>query len=256
MNKFLSGLILAAMLLCNVDAATRSSGSSSRSSSSGSRSSGSWGSKSSAAPKPAAPAPKPSTPAPSTPSKSWGSSKPAAPAIAPTTQPKVAPKPSATDTALKAKSVQTANTKTREQATTEFKQKNAAQYTSKYVSEPKTRPTHIPTTTMVGGNNYNVVYNGGFGGYGYYNSLGTWIMYDAMMDTMMLSMLMNNHGHYNYSHTTTMTTHYITNSDGSVTTKIEKEKGNNSSLGAWVFFWTMITLCVAGTISVWIYVRR
>jgi cytoskeletal protein RodZ len=88
--------------------------------------------------------------------------------------------------------------KSKSAATSAFKQKNASKYTSTYKTQPATRPSHIPQTTKVGNSNVNVTYNVNQGGYGYMHpTLGTWMMYDAMTDAVMLSMLMkNNHYHY------------------------------------------------------------
>jgi hypothetical protein len=83
--------------------------------------------------------------------------------------------------------------KSREEAASAFKAKNETKYASTFKSEPKVRPDHIPQTTSVGGNTYNIVY--GNGGYGYYSG-GRWFAYDVFRDTMMLSMLMNQHSYY------------------------------------------------------------
>lgn len=84
----------------------------------------------------------------------------------------------------------------REQATSNFKQKYGSQYTNKFSSEPKSRPNYIPQTTNVGGRNYTVIYNQGMGGYGYCGLGGRWMMYDMMMDMAMVDMMMGNHGYY------------------------------------------------------------
>jgi len=75
--------------------------------------------------------------------------------------------------------------KSRKAASADFKKKNAAKYTSTYVSKPTTRPGHIPQTTMVGGTSTTIIYNQGGGGYGYMNSLGTFMLYNAMADAAM-----------------------------------------------------------------------
>lgn len=85
--------------------------------------------------------------------------------------------------------------KTRDEAVKDFQTKNAGKYTNKFTSEPATRPSYIPSTTMVGGHSYTVIYNPGMGGYGYYNG-ATWIMYDAMRDAAMMGMLMNQNHYY------------------------------------------------------------
>lgn len=82
------------------------------------------------------------------------------------------------------------------EATTAFKKNNATKYSSKYATEPTTRPTHIPQTYSTGGVSYNINYNAGYGGYGYFDALGTWIMYDMMMDTMMMNRMMVADGYH------------------------------------------------------------
>jgi len=85
----------------------------------------------------------------------------------------------------------------RSQAETAFRQRNAGQYPSRYRSEPSSRPSHIPQSTRVNGRNVNVSYNAGLGGYGYMHpTMGTWMMYSAMSDMAMMSMLMNRGGYY------------------------------------------------------------
>jgi hypothetical protein len=105
---------------------------------------------------------------------------------------------SAADRALadKAKASGTAF-KSRDEATKSFQAKYATQYTSKYASEPSTRPTHIPSTYSTGGNTYNVVYNSGYGGYGYYRG-SSWYAYDTFTDAIILSSLMHHHNYYHY----------------------------------------------------------
>jgi len=105
----------------------------------------------------------------------------------------------------KAKSSGTAY-KSKGEATSAFKQKNASSYGSKYASQPTTRPSHIPQSTNVGGASYNVSYNSGYGGYGYMNTMGTWMMYDAMTDAIMLNTLMSSNNYY-YDKTPTAVRH-------------------------------------------------
>lgn len=156
--------------------------------------------------------------APSRSSSGSFSSKPAA--VAPTTAPSKSawgssvPKPVVSSGASKAKSVDNKVTSTvksagskssftnKQVATDAFKAKvanqtgNGGQYTSHFDKEPSSRPNYIPTTTSVGGTNVNVVYNSGYGGYGYYHpSLGTWIAYDMIRDAAMLSMMASHHGY-------------------------------------------------------------
>ncbi|MHA1469526.1 MAG: hypothetical protein ACTSSP_03060 [Candidatus Asgardarchaeia archaeon] len=80
--------------------------------------------------------------------------------------------------------------KSKSEATAAFKSKNSAKYTSKYTKQPASRPSHIPQTTRVGNTNVNISYNSGYGGYGYMNNVGTWMMYSAMSDAVMMNTLM------------------------------------------------------------------
>jgi hypothetical protein len=76
-----------------------------------------------------------------------------------------------------------------------FQEKHAIQYASKYAAEPPKRPEHVPQTTTVGGNAYNITYDRGRGGYGYYAG-SEWYFYDAMRDAAMLSILMDRNNYY------------------------------------------------------------
>ncbi|MDE0445818.1 MAG: hypothetical protein OXH96_04020 [Spirochaetaceae bacterium] len=85
----------------------------------------------------------------------------------------------------------------RQQAEQAFVSRNASQYPSRYASQPTSRPAHIPQSTRVDGRNVNVTYNAGLGGYGYLHpGLGTWVLYSAMADAAMLSLLMSNNHYY------------------------------------------------------------
>ena len=85
----------------------------------------------------------------------------------------------------------------RSQAESAFRQRNAGQFPSRYATQPSTRPSHIPQSTRVDGRNVNVTYNAGLGGYGYLHpTLGTWILYNAMTDAAMMSILMSRGGYY------------------------------------------------------------
>lgn len=135
--------------------------------------------------------------------KSWGSStssKPAAtkPSFKPASKDSAQYKSwSKQDKALasKAKASGTSYTNKKE-ATSAFKQKYSSQYKSKYDTKPTTRPDHIPQTYSSGGKTYNITYNQQYGGYGYMGPSGSWIMYDAMMDVAMMSLLMQRHSYY------------------------------------------------------------
>lgn len=79
----------------------------------------------------------------------------------------------------------------RKDAAAAFKAKNADKYKSTYATKPATRPSHIPQTTKTpDGKTVNITYNQAGGGYGYTNSLGAFIMYDAMSDAIMMNTLM------------------------------------------------------------------
>lgn len=84
---------------------------------------------------------------------------------------------------------------TKSEALEHFKKTEASKYTTTFKTEPKTRPTYIPKTYSVGGQNVNIVYHNG--GYGYYHPVThTWMAYNVMHDMAMMSMLMGNHGYY------------------------------------------------------------
>lgn len=86
---------------------------------------------------------------------------------------------------------------TKTEAQSAFASRYKSQYGSTFQAEPTVRPTWIPQSTTVGGQGANVVYNAGLGGYGYFHpSLGTWILYDAMSDAIMMDSLMNRHNYY------------------------------------------------------------
>lgn len=112
-------------------------------------------------------------------------------------------KPNSVDSKVSAGMKSTGKTfSSKQAAVSDFKAKYAGEtkaggkFSSQYKSEPAKRPDHIPATTSVGGQNVNVQYNGGMGGYGYYHpSLGTWMMYDALSDAMMMNALMHREGY-------------------------------------------------------------
>ncbi|MFA6508790.1 MAG: hypothetical protein WCT14_22015 [Treponemataceae bacterium] len=77
-----------------------------------------------------------------------------------------------------------------------FKDRYGSQYGTKFASEPSARPAWIPQTSTIGGRNVNILYNPSLGGYGYMDSLGRWMLYDAMADAVMMNSLMNRHDYY------------------------------------------------------------
>lgn len=66
--------------------------------------------------------------------------------------------------------------KSRADYVNDFKQQNATKYTNSFKTEPSVRPTYIPQTY----NNHTIIYNSTYGGYGYMDAVGTWIMFDAL----------------------------------------------------------------------------
>ena len=83
----------------------------------------------------------------------------------------------------------------RTSAVNSFRSQYGGQYSSRFASEPSTRPSYIPTTTTYHSTTVSVVYNRGYGGYGYFYG-GNWIMYDLMADQMMCNQMMYQHGYY------------------------------------------------------------
>jgi len=108
---------------------------------------------------------------------------------------------------------------TKEQSMAKFKSDPAmtSKYTSKYTTKPATRPTHIPETTTVGGKTVNVTYNSAHGGYGYMGPSGTWMMYDAMSDAVMLSALMSQNHYYYQGHPSLGSTAVVHHSNAGMT---------------------------------------
>ena len=191
--KKLLALITIALLSFNVQLDAKGGGGSS-SSGGGSRSSSSFGSSSKSYSAPS-----------STPSNSYSSSssRPSSPSSsASTAKPQTSSRPEAKVERSKYEAASKSGTafKTRESAVADFKTKNAAKYTSTYLSEPAQRPSHIPTTYSNGGHSYTVIYNQGYGGYGYWNGggpgIGTFLMYDMMMDNAMLNRQMAQQNYY------------------------------------------------------------
>jgi hypothetical protein len=105
--------------------------------------------------------------------------------------------------------------KTRESAVADFKAKKATTYTSKFATEPTKRPDHIPQTYKANGTSYNITYNQNVGGYGYWNGggpgLGTFMLYDALSDAVMMNTLMDR-DHYYVGDAPTVVSHSNTGS--------------------------------------------
>ena len=61
----------------------------------------------------------------------------------------------------------------------------------------RSRPSYIPTSTLVNGQNVNIAYNPALGGYGYMDAgLGRWVLYDALANAATMSLLMGQHSYY------------------------------------------------------------
>lgn len=132
-----------------------------------------------------------------------------------------------------------------------FKNKYAAQYTSKYASEPATKPAHIPQAVKdAGGVERPIVYNQGSGGYGYWSgggpNLGTFIIYDALSDMIMLNMLMNNH---NYQYGPPPAPTYTTNTVDKASA--EAEKADNVGIKIVLF----VALAAVIGMAIWIFLK-
>lgn len=152
MIKYLTIALLALTPLSNLDAKTRPS----FSRSSGSRVS-SFSSKPSGF---SSNASKPSTvkPSPTAPKNAFDKSQ-AARSIKPPTPPK--PK---------------------EQYVSDFKKNNESKYPTKFTTPPASRPSYIPPTTAYNGQQREIYYNQSAGGYGFMNTLGQFMIYDAITD--------------------------------------------------------------------------
>ncbi len=77
-------------------------------------------------------------------------------------------------------------------AKSSFQSRYGSQYTSRFATQPSVRPAYIPQTY----NHYTIVYNSGYGGYGYWGPGHTWMMYDMFADTVMMNHMMAMNGYY------------------------------------------------------------
>lgn len=144
-------------------------------------------------------------------SSGWGSSRRSTPSSQPSFSGSRPSSPSNTmsgaDRALyqKAKTNGTAFNN-RDTAVNSFRQQYGNQYTSRFSSEPSSRPSYIPQSYNVRGRNVTIIYNRGYGGYGYMDPwTHSWIMYDMWADHMMMDRMMMSRGYYygspyGYSH--------------------------------------------------------
>lgn len=99
-------------------------------------------------------------------------------------------------------------------AAASFKEKYNSKYTSTFKTEPKVRPSYIPPVYRDGGNSYNITYNVGHGGYGYTNSLGQWIIYDMMRDSVMRDRYMVENNYYTTDQAPTTVVYSNNSGDG------------------------------------------
>lgn len=137
--------------------------------------------------------------------KSWGNTS---------SQPKsIAPKTTKTPTtpADKARQTQFIESKTkydsaqksgkvfqsRDQAVNKWKTENAGKFENKFTTPPAKKPDYIPNTySSPTGYSAPVSYNQQYGGYGYMDALGTFILWDAMTDIAFQNNHMNQSGYY------------------------------------------------------------
>jgi hypothetical protein len=122
----------------------------------------------------------------SSPSRSSFSSSSSSKPSAPTTKPSaILPKTSTTqknafDKSQAARSVTPPKPKTEYVA--DFKKANAGKYPTTFSTPPAQRPTYIPQRTTYNGAPREVVYNQQSGGYGFFDDLGKFMIYDALTD--------------------------------------------------------------------------
>jgi len=199
LNSLIAAIIFVAISLSPVyggwssssSSSIRSSSSSSWSSSSSKSSGGlSWGSSSSSAPSKSSwgsSSSSASTPNKSSGGSSWNSSsssdstpKPSSSSWGSSSTPNnKSYGSSSTDRALASKTVMTPKAQ-RSDIVNNFKTQNATKYTTTFVTEPTIRPAYVPQVYYVGGMNRTVYYDYNHGGYGYWNAVGTFMLYDAL----------------------------------------------------------------------------
>jgi len=250
MKKILSIAVTALLslsMLADAGSSFSSGSRSSSSSSSGSRSGGSsyssgkssfssgsskstgsgWGSSNSRPTKPTTS----NTTKPSGSTFSSGSSKSSAPVVKPSTN-----YTNSSDSALTSKAA-IAPKVSREQSIAKFKQDNADKFPTKFSNEPTQRPAYIPQAqTDSYGTQRPVYYDRNQGGYGYWDALGTFIIFDALTDRA--------------NHSVPATTVYPSGSNNTVTYHQTK----SSNVG-WTVFWIIIVVGLGAT-AVIIYIKR
>ncbi len=87
---------------------------------------------------------------------------------------------SSTDKALNNKVAMTSSGKTREQVAADFRKTNADKYNTKFASEPSARPSYIPQVHIINGYSSPIYYDSYYHGYGFINSFGMFVLYDAL----------------------------------------------------------------------------
>jgi hypothetical protein len=87
--------------------------------------------------------------------------------------------------------------RSRDDALSDFRRKNAPTFTSQFATEPSQRPIYIPPMyrDIDTGNNYVINYDRSYGGYGWYSG-AAWHYYDLWRDAAMLDVMMHHHGYY------------------------------------------------------------
>lgn len=125
--------------------------------------------------------------------KSWGSSRPSN--VTPRMGTRSASRPPTArtygvdDAVLNRARTQGTVFQSRSDAQRAFERDNASRFPTTFSREPSSRPSYIPQTTTVDGQNYEVRYNPQYGSYGFMRD-GSWVTYNALRDVAMLSLLM------------------------------------------------------------------
>jgi hypothetical protein len=84
-----------------------------------------------------------------------------------------------------------------------FKQENAQKYVNHFPTEPPVKPAYIPPVYVdnTTSRSYNIIYDHGYGGYGYRNTYGIFMPYDPLEHVALDS--------YNSYHTLTQPQHVV-----------------------------------------------
>lgn len=142
-----------------------------------------------------------------TPNNVWGGNKSTTPA--PAAKPAAPAKPLTPAQAARQKKYEEDKTKfdsakatgkaftSKDAAVADWKKKNTGKFESKFTTEPTTRPSYIPPTYQSStGYSAPVSYNQQYGGYGYMDALGTFILWDALTDVAFQNNNMQQSGYY------------------------------------------------------------